>query len=330
MLFQPFTGRKRFRKPAKPNCPQSRPEFSMPVFLSIGECMIELASLGGDTMRKGFAGDTFNTAWYAHAFLPDGWKTAYFTALGDDRASGEMLEFMAGAGIDADYIRRIPGRSPGLYMIHLDKGERSFSYWRSASAAKSLADDRVALMKAMDDAEIIYFSGITLAILAPEARTTLLSVAAEHKAKGKIVAFDPNIRPRLWISKEEMLAAISDGAHAASIVMPGFDDEAAHFGDASVEATANRYRALGAGTVVVKDGAKGATIATESGLTHVLAFPVTDVVDTTSAGDSFNGAYLARLAAGDTPEAAAAFAARVAAAVIGHPGALITRENLGL
>ena len=34
----------------------------MPNFLSIGECMIELASLGGDRMRKGFAGDTFNTA----------------------------------------------------------------------------------------------------------------------------------------------------------------------------------------------------------------------------------------------------------------------------
>jgi 2-dehydro-3-deoxygluconokinase len=112
--------------------------------------------------------------------------------------------------------------------------------------------------------------------------------------------------------------------------MPGFDDEAAHFGDASVAVTAERYRALGAASVVVKDGAKGATIATDGGLIHVPAVAAIDVVDTTSAGDSFNGAYLARLAAGDGPEAAAAFAARVAGAVIGHPGALIARENLGL
>src|SRR4051794_37941806 len=105
----------------------------MPRFLSIGECMIELASLGGDMMRKGFAGDTFNTAWYARAFLPDSWTVEYFTALGDDRASGEMLEFMASAGVETGRIRRMAGKAPGLYMIHLERGERSFSYWRSVS-----------------------------------------------------------------------------------------------------------------------------------------------------------------------------------------------------
>jgi 2-dehydro-3-deoxygluconokinase len=302
----------------------------MSLFLSIGECMIELASLGGDTMRKGFAGDTFNTAWYAHAFLPENWKTAYFTALGDDRASGEMAEFMEGAGIETRHIRRIPGKSPGLYMIHLDKGERSFSYWRSASAARSLADDAAALAAAMDEVEIIYFSGITLAILPTEGRATLLRLAAEQKAKGKIVAFDPNLRPRLWASAEEMRTVVSDGAKAASIVMPGFDDEAVHFGDASVDVTVERYRALGAGTVIVKDGAKGATIGDANGTIHVPAFTTARIVDTTSAGDSFNGGYLACIARGDAPRDAAAFAARVASAVIGHPGALISRQTLGL
>jgi 2-dehydro-3-deoxygluconokinase len=302
----------------------------MPIFLSIGECMIELASLGGDRMRKGFAGDTFNTAWYAHAFLPEEWKTAYFTALGDDRASGEMAEFMSSAGIDTSYIRRIPGKSPGLYMIHLDNGERSFSYWRSVSAAKSLADDRQALKSAMDDADILYFSGITLAILPPEGRATLLELAREQKRLGKTVAFDPNIRPRLWASKAEMLETISAGAGVASLVMPGFDDEAAHFGDASVEATVDRYRSLGADTVIVKDSARGATIATAASHIQVPAHPPQEIVDTTSAGDSFNGGYLARIAAGDPPARAAAFAARVASAVIGHPGALISREVLGV
>lgn len=302
----------------------------MPLFLSIGECMIELASLGGDRMRKGFAGDTFNTAWYAHAFLPPAWKTAYFTALGDDRASGEMMEFMANSGIDTGYIRIIPGRSPGLYMIHLDNGERSFSYWRSTSAAKSLADDREALGKAMNDAEIVYFSGITLAILPEEGRRTLLDLASAQRRHGKVVAFDPNIRLRLWADKTEMLATISAGARASSIVMPGFDDEAAHFGDASVEATVARYRSLGVETVIVKDGAKGATIATGDDMVHIPAHPPADIIDTTSAGDSFNGGYLARIAAGDSPGEAAAFAARVAAAVIGHPGALISRGVLDI
>ena len=178
----------------------------MPRFLSIGECMIELASLGGDIMRKGFAGDTFNTAWYARAFLPENWTVEYFTALGDDRASGEMLEFMQGANIAVDRVRRLPGKAPGLYMIHLDKGERSFSYWRSVSAARRLADDGNLLKAAIDAADIVYFSGITLAILAAEGRTTLVALARAARDAGKTVAFDPNIRPRLWTDENEMLS----------------------------------------------------------------------------------------------------------------------------
>lgn len=302
----------------------------MPSFLSIGECMIELASLGGDTMRKGFAGDTFNTAWYAQAFRPAGWSVGYFTALGDDRASEEMVDFMAATGIGTSHIKRLPGKAPGLYMIHLDNGERSFSYWRSVSAARQLADDRAALESAISAADIVYFSGITLAILPPEGRATLIALAGAARQAGKTVAFDPNIRPRLWVNKDEMLATISEASCTASIVLPGFDDEAVHFGDGSITETIDRYRRLGAGDVVLKDGAQGTTLAIGDTRVHVPAYPAASVVDTTSAGDSFNGGYLMRLAAGDTPEAAARFASRLASAVIGHPGALITRETLGI
>lgn len=302
----------------------------MKQMLSIGECMIEIASLGDDRLRKGFAGDTFNTAWYAHAFLPKDWRMSYFTALGDDRASDDMEAFMAGAGIGTEFIRRLPGKSPGLYMIHLDGGERSFSYWRNASAARHLADDPAALAAAMEKSDTLYFSGITLAILTPAARLTLIELLSLQRALGKTVAFDPNLRPRLWNDKSEMLQAITDAARVSSLVLPGFDDEAAHFGDASVDATIARYRDLGADTVVVKDGPKGATIASDAGMLHVPAHLTDNVVDTTSAGDSFNGAYLAELAAGKTPADAAAFAAKVAAAVIGHPGALIDRKTLGI
>ncbi|MDH6267098.1 2-dehydro-3-deoxygluconokinase [Rhizobium sp. SG_E_25_P2] len=302
----------------------------MPRLLCIGECMIELASLGGDMFRKGFAGDTFNTAWYARAFLPEDWSVAYFTALGDDEASNDMVSFMGQAGVETGFIRRIPGLSPGLYMIHLKDGERSFSYWRSNSAAKRLADDDAALDAAISASDIVYFSGITLAILSPDARARLITRMANARAAGKLVAFDPNLRPRLWASIEEMRGSITDGARAASLVLPGFDDEAVHFGDSDVAATVARYRSLGVDTVLVKDGAKGATIAAANFQIHVPAASVETVVDTTSAGDSFNGGYLARLAVGDTPEEAARFAARVAAEVIRHRGALIPRQTLGL
>jgi len=293
--------------------------------LSIGECMVELSQAGEGLLRKGFAGDTFNTAWYARACLPAEWTVDYFTAVGDDPLSSEMLSMMKDAGIGIGHIRRIEGKTPGLYLITLKNGERTFSYWRDTAAAKKLADDANHLRAAIETADIVYFSGITLGILAPEAVETLLSELRRAKASGKTVAFDPNIRPRLWPNKDYMLKTIEDGARAATLVLPSFDDETTHFGDKTVDQTIARYHALGVENVVVKNGADGATLSfTGAATAHAPAVRAQQVVDTTSAGDSFNGGFLSRLVRGASPADAAAYGASVASVVIGHHGALIS------
>jgi 2-dehydro-3-deoxygluconokinase len=296
--------------------------------LSIGECMVELMQAEGGLLRKGFAGDTFNTAYYARQFLPADWSVDYFSAVGTDMISDEMLAFMEGHGIGTGHVARIEGRSPGLYMIHLKDGERSFSYWRSVSAAKLLARDGDRLRAAIEASDIVVFSGITLAIVQPEDVDTLLAELRRAKAAGKHVVFDPNIRPRLWDDAERMRATITEGARAATLVMPSLDDETTHFGDASLEETIARYRTLGVENLVVKDGEKGATLVFGDQRSHVPSAEVRTIVDTTSAGDSFNGAFLARLATGANPQDAARLAADAAAAVIQHHGALVARDKL--
>ncbi|MGQ3210982.1 sugar kinase [Shinella sp.] len=296
--------------------------------LSIGECMVELMQAEGGLLRKGFAGDTFNTAYYARQYLPADWSVDYVSAVGKDMISDEMLAFMESHGIGTAHVARIEGRSPGLYMIHLKDGERSFSYWRSVSAAKLLAHDGDRLRTAIEASDIVVFSGITLAIVQPEDLDTLLAELRRAKAAGKRIVFDPNIRPRLWDDTERMRATITEGARAATLVMPSLDDETSHFGDASLEETIARYRALGVENLVVKDGEKGATLVFGGERSHVPSAEVRTIVDTTSAGDSFNGAFLARLATGASPQEAARFAAEAAAAVIQHHGALVPRDKL--
>lgn len=297
-------------------------------FLSIGECMVELSQAGDGLLRKGFAGDTFNPAWYARACLPADWQVDYFTALGDDQMSAEMLAFMEAAGIGTAGIRRIRGKTPGLYMINLKDGERSFSYWRESSSARQLAADGDRLREAIEASDVVYFSGITLAILPREDVDTLLSELRRAKAAGKTIAFDPNIRPRLWLSLDVMHTTISEGARASTLVMPSFDDEAAHFGDDSIDRTILRYRGLGAVNVVVKNGAEGVTLNFEGEQSFVPAAKVKKVVDTTSAGDSFNGAFLARYLQDGDALAAARFAVKIAARVVSEHGALVDPEKL--
>jgi 2-dehydro-3-deoxygluconokinase len=298
------------------------------MFLSIGECMIELSQAGDGLLRKGFAGDTLNTAWYARAGLPEDWKVEYFTAVGEDLQSQEMVNFIRSSGIGTSHIRSIQGSTPGLYMISLDAGERSFTYWRENSAARQLASDRDRIHAAIGAADIVYVSGITLAILDQGSLDHLLDQMRHASASGKTVAFDPNIRPRLWKSGEALRNAVERAAQASTIVMPSFDDERTHFGDGTPDETASRYLAFGAETVVVKNGEAGVTVATRHSKVFVAAYPVSAVADTTGAGDSFNGAFLSQICVGVDALEAARFAAKVAATVVREHGALVPFDRL--
>lgn len=297
--------------------------------ISIGEAMVELSGGQGGSYRLGFAGDTLNTAYYLRARLGGDWAVDYVTTVGDDPYSRQMVGHIAGFGIGTEAIRTIPGKRAGLYMIHQQDGDRHFTYWRDTSAAKLLADDAGALETALEGADLVYFSGITLAILAPQARETLLGLIGKRRAEGATVCFDPNIRPVLWPDAETVREALMAAAAVSSIVMPTHADEVPYFSDADDAATADRYLAAGAVEVVVKNGADPALVVTPNARVHVGAQAVESVIDATGAGDSFNGGYLAARLSGATPEVAAKAGHATAAIVIGHHGAIVPVEKLG-
>lgn len=294
--------------------------------VSIGECMIELSGQAGPNWRMGFAGDTFNTLWALHALSGDRPAT-YVSAFGDDPFSQGQIAFFAENGIGIGESPVIPGARPGLYAITLTGAERSFTYWRGDAAARQLASDPAALEKSLENQALVYFSGITLAILDDAARKTLLNAVAKARAAGSLVAFDPNYRPRLWRSREEAQAAILDALAVTDIALPTFPDEQMLFGDATPQATAQRLGKL-VGEVVVKNGEEPALIAENDALQSIPAVHVAAPVDTTGAGDSFNGGYLAARLAGHAPAEAALRAHRVAAAVVQVRGALAPFETL--
>jgi 2-dehydro-3-deoxygluconokinase len=292
-------------------------------FASIGECMIELSAGEGDFWKMGFAGDTFNTAWYARALLTPEHRVAYVTAIGDDHFSRRMVAFMRAAGIETNRLRSVPGQRPGLYAISLENAERSFTYWRGESAARLLADDPGWLRSALAGAEMLYFSGITLAILAADRRDQLLLALAERRDRGARIVFDPNFRPALWPDRGEARAAMEAGCRAADMALPTFSDEAELFGDGSPEETARRIAGFGVEELVVKNGDAPCLVVAEGRRETVPPVVPEKVVDTTGAGDAFGGAYLAGRILGLKAVAAARLGHVVAAEVIGVHGALV-------
>ena len=295
----------------------------MAILVAIGECMVEVAPAGNGSYSLGYAGDTFNAAWASRVLLPPTHAVRYVTAVGTDWVSDEMVNFMRAAGLDVSSVRRDPVRSVGLYAVRLVEGERSFAYWRSNSAATGLADDPALLAASLQGADMALFSGITLAILSGAARETLFAALAEARRNGTRIAFDPNHRPRLWPSDDAARDTLSAFCRIVDCVLPSFSDEAALFGDASPAATAARFAALGVGEIVVKNGPEPALCMVDGVPSWIPADAVERVLDTTGAGDAFNGAYLAARLEGLDPLAAVACGHQVAAAAVQTRGALI-------
>lgn len=296
--------------------------------VAIGECMVELSPVGDGLLRQGFAGDTFNTAWYLRHCLPGDWTIDYLSAVATDALSDQMLAFMLASGIGTAHVARRDDATVGLYLISLQNGERSFSYWRDRSAARRLADDPVALRRGLADAAMVVFSGITLAILAEDKRATLLAAVAQARDDGALVAFDPNMRERLWPDGTALRHWVEAAARGADIVLPSFDEDTRVFGDASSLATIARYRGLGVGCVVVKNG--GGMVEAWAGAAHQLQPAPQKVVDSTAAGDSFNAGFLAARLQGTSMPESLRQAAALAAQVIAAPGALVAPKGLTL
>jgi 2-dehydro-3-deoxygluconokinase len=290
--------------------------------------MIELnqIDLVQGAARLGFAGDTMNTAVYLSRL---GCDVSYITNLGTDAFSTQMLHRFAAEGIDCDLIGRLDDHLPGLYAIETDpNGERSFRYWRESSAARTLFSGVGAGFADLEKFDVIYLSGITLAILPPPVRAGLIRTAKALKQAGKKVVFDTNHRPRLWPDAATARNSFDAMWAATSLALPSYDDEERLYPGLSPHEVINRIAGLGPDEVVLKNGARGPLIRFAGTNVQTNMAEAAQVLDTSGAGDSFNAGYLAASLNGASPTEAAMAGHKLASAVIGHHGAVIAREAM--
>lgn len=296
----------------------------------MGECMVELFQLVENVYHQAFAGDVFNTAVYLKRCAEQPIEVQFFTAVGTDLISDKLVRAVEREKIDTQLILRSKTARPGLYMINTDAfGERSFVYWRDTSAAKQvlqLASSQQRLAE-LTGAEMFFFSGITLAILNDSDREALFALVAELKASGSRIIFDPNYRPALWPTAEAAKAAFLRAYALADVALPGLDDHKVLFAATCTEQVVAQLSALGVEEIVVKNGKDGISGRYQGQDFSALAHPVKKVVDTTAAGDSFNGGYLAARLGGIAPAQAVKFAARLAGFVVEHTGAIVGKEH---
>lgn len=286
----------------------------------IGACMIELSGRGGGQLSRTYGGDTLNTAVYLARL---GVEVDYVTALGDDPFSEEMLAGWRLEGVGTAHVLRLPGRLPGLYLIRRDgKGERSFFHWRDQAPARELfaRPETPAIVEALSGYGLLYLSGITLSLYGAAGRERLFEAIERTRARGGRVAFDTNFRPRGWPERAVAQAAYRQAMGRADLVLASTEDLEPLFGSGR---PAELLGLADAAELVLKLPRPACHVLGPGLDVVVEAGPVSDVVDTTAAGDSLAAAYLAARLHGADPVAAARAGHELAGTVVCYPGAII-------
>ena len=279
----------------------------------IGEAMLEL-SVQGNSAEMAVAGDTLNTAIYLKRNAPD-CQVDYISRLGNCSFSHRIRDFISAQNVGVEAIEMRPDETPGLYAITTsDAGERSFTYWRSASAARTLFD--TGDFGILSGYDTLYLSGISLAILPHAVRLAFLNWLGQSNVQ---LIYDSNYRPRLWDSTDHARQITRSMWYRADIALPSIDDEMALF-DETAEQVEKRFTTF-RGNGALKRGADGPVSLGECVIQPYP--PAAQVVDTTAAGDSFNGGYLAALFSGKSQAQALRAGHDLAAQVVQHRGAII-------
>ncbi|CAI1071859.1 Uncharacterized sugar kinase ydjH [Serratia fonticola] len=272
--------------------------------VTLGEAMaMFVAAQTGDlaeveSFTKRIAGAELNVAiGLARLGLNVGWVSR----IGNDSFGRFTLQQLAKEGVNAQRVT-VDGRYPTGFQLkskNTDGTDPSVEYFRKGSAASHLSTadfDR----DYFAGARHLHLSGVAAALSA-ESLELCHFAAAEMRAQGKTISFDPNLRPVLWSSRELMIEQLNKLACAADWVLPGLKEGQILTGQSTAEGIADFYLERGVQAVIIKTGPEGAWFKTAAGdQAAVPAVKVTNVVDTVGAGDGFAVGTLSALLEGKT------------------------------
>jgi ribokinase len=268
-------------------------------------------TLSGGRFQTIAGGKGANQAVACARLSADSVKVAMIACLGDDAFGVELRAALRNDGVDDSHVSTMEGEASGVASILVDAGGQN-SIVLAAGANDALSPAHIdAARSLIEQARIV-----VLQLETPLA-TVRHAIKLAH-GLGKVVVLNPAPAQALpadllaqveYLIPNEIEAAMLAGLSAASL-----DN------DAAIEAAVATLRAAGSANILVTLGAKGVYAALTSGSVHFAAQP-TKAVDTTAAGDTFIGGFVAALAEGRGEAEAIAFGQRAAALSVARIGA---------
>ena len=271
----------------------------------MGEAMVEFTRMNSSKSEalyiRGLGGDTSNCAISA---ARQGVKVAYLSAVGDDQFGKIAIDTWLTEGIDVSQVFVDPNSPTGIYFIDPAPEGRNFTYYRAGSAASrmsSISSSQTILSRTA----ILHLSAITQAISIAPNEPSFEAIDIVKKNGGRI-SYDTNLRLNLW-GLEEARRVINKTLTQADILLPSLDEAQILTGLDNKEDILNFYLQFEPEILALKCGSEGAIVIFEGRKEYIPAL-IVNAIDTSGAGDTFAGAFLAQIIQGESPFEAARFA----------------------
>jgi len=262
-----------------------------PEIVALGEPLLEFNAMESGPLDKvdkyevGWGGDTSN---FAVAVSRLGRKVGYVCRIGDDDFGQTFINLWKSESIDTKYIIKEKDSFTGIYFISRHGESHQFAYYRKDSAASHLSPEDIPT-DYIANARIFHTSGISQAISESACEAVFYAIEVARKAD-VLVSYDPNLRLKLW-DEDRARDIVMETISMSDFVFPSLDDAIYLSGLEDSYAILEYFLEKGPKVVALKLGEKGVLLGTGNQIFQIKPFQV-DVVDTTGAGDAFDGGFV--------------------------------------
>jgi len=238
-----------------------------------------------------------------------GGRVCFISKVGRDDLGKRALEGFEKDGIDVTQIKQDPDAPTGVAMIYVnDRAENCIAV--AAGANENLSETDIIAAGEM-------IAGASVLVVQLEIPIKTVEKAVELAAESNVIVI-LNPAPAQTLS-DELLRHVS-------ILTPNETEASLLTGlevNDNLEAVATKLHKKGVKTVIITLGSKGSFVSSDDFSGLVPAFPV-KAVDTTAAGDVFNGALAVGLAENKSLKYAVQYASAAAALSVMRMGAQIS------
>lgn len=261
----------------------------------VGELLIDFQSVGLGSLKqtsqfvKNAGGAPANVCVQA---VKLGQSAVYLSKVGSDGFGEFLIDTLKREGVDTSFIKTTDKYDTSLAFVSFkEDGEREFSFYRKAAADLYFTAEDFKEVQ-FERGDVLEFGSV--ALKTQEAKDTHLYLIEKAKAAGATVCFDPNLRFNLWEDKEQLKKTVCEFWQYADVVKVG-EDELEFITGLPVEKAVEKAFNGNLNILLVTNGGKGARLYLRDCKTFCCNGYKVNVVDTTGAGDSFFGAFIAQL-----------------------------------